>query len=349
MDSTYRHITNTCFSLLIILFTYFICERFILALAWAAVIATIAWPSFERILRYSRNNATIASAILTGLLMITIALPFLYILKLVISETQSLTHLLVNANQNGISAPEWFSNVPFIGDNMTENWNRVLGTPQGLTAAISNEAHKDLNYLSDFARQLGFQLMHRTMSLGFTLMCVFFFFRDGTWLTKQLNAIGHNCMGARWHVYSHGIPNAIRATVNGIVLVGLGVGLIMGCIYALIGTPAPAIFGAVTAVFAMIPFAICLVFAVLCFILLAQAKMIATVILLISGIIVMFIADHIIRPVLIQGATQLPFLAVLFGILGGVETLGVIGLFVGPAIMVLFNTLWNELADGKKY
>jgi len=45
---------------------------------------------------------------------------------------------------------------------------------------------------------------------------------------------------------------------------------------------------------------------------------------------------------MIGNATRLPFLAVLFGILGGVETLGLVGLFIGPVVMVLFVTLWYE-------
>ena len=43
-----------------------------------------------------------------------------------------------------------------------------------------------------------------------------------------------------------------------------------------------------------------------------------------------FTADHFVRPVLIGGATKLPFLWVLLGILGGVEVWGLIGLFIGP-------------------
>ena len=56
-------------------------------------------------------------------------------------------------------------------------------------------------------------------------------------------------------------------------------------------------------------------------------------------------ADHFVKPVLIGGAIELPFLAVLFGILGGVETMGVLGLFIGPIVMVLFVTLWQETQE----
>ena len=60
------------------------------------------------------------------------------------------------------------------------------------------------------------------------------------------------------------------------------------------------------------------------------------------GAAVLFVADHFVRPAIIGNATKLPFLAVLVGILGGVETLGLVGLFVGPVVMTLFVTLWHE-------
>ncbi|MCA0404481.1 MAG: AI-2E family transporter, partial [Proteobacteria bacterium] len=84
------------------------------------------------------------------------------------------------------------------------------------------------------------------------------------------------------------------------------------------------------------------VFVVIALFLFAGGSMIGALIVLIWGTLVMFIADHFVKPVLIGGAIKLPFLAVLFGILGGVETLGLLGLFVGPIVMVLFITLWQE-------
>jgi predicted PurR-regulated permease PerM len=46
--------------------------------------------------------------------------------------------------------------------------------------------------------------------------------------------------------------------------------------------------------------------------------------------------------VLIGGAARLPFIWVLFGLLGGLETLGFIGLFLGPAIMAALVALWRD-------
>ena len=64
------------------------------------------------------------------------------------------------------------------------------------------------------------------------------------------------------------------------------------------------------------------------------------------GFAVTFAADHFVRPALIGGATKLPFLWVLLGILGGVETFGLIGLFLGPAAMAVLILLWREWVGG---
>ena len=65
-----------------------------------------------------------------------------------------------------------------------------------------------------------------------------------------------------------------------------------------------------------------------------------------AGLLVIFIADHAVRPALIGGTTRLPFLWVLLGILGGVESFGLLGLFVGPAVMAALMLLWREFTEG---
>jgi predicted PurR-regulated permease PerM len=60
---------------------------------------------------------------------------------------------------------------------------------------------------------------------------------------------------------------------------------------------------------------------------------------------VIFVADHFIRPVLIGGAARLPFLLVLLGLLGGLETFGFLGLFLGPAVMAALIALWRDWTE----
>ena len=103
---------------------------------------------------------------------------------------------------------------------------------------------------------------------------------------------------------------------------------------------------AATAVAAMIPFGAILVFAVAALLILAQGSAAWAAAVLLIGLLVVGVADHLIRPTLIGGATRLPFLLVLFGILGGVETLGLLGLFVGPGVMAALVLMWREYVRG---
>jgi predicted PurR-regulated permease PerM len=72
---------------------------------------------------------------------------------------------------------------------------------------------------------------------------------------------------------------------------------------------------------------------------------VAAIVIFAAGSVVVFIADHFIRPVLIGGAARLPFVWVLLGLLGGLETLGFIGLFLGPATMAALIALWREWTE----
>ena len=141
---------------------------------------------------------------------------------------------------------------------------------------------------------------------------------------------------------------SVHGTVDGLVLVGLGEGVLMGIAYVVAGVPHPTLLGALTAVAAMIPFAVTVVFVIVGLLLVAQGSVVSAVVIVVLGSVVAFLADHLIRPVLIGGTTRLPFLWVLFGILGGVETWGLVGLFVGPALMAALILLWREFIEGPR-
>jgi predicted PurR-regulated permease PerM len=148
--------------------------------------------------------------------------------------------------------------------------------------------------------------------------------------------------GPRGERVGRQIIASVHGTVNGLVLVGLGEGFLLGVVYGIAGVPHATVFGALTAVAAMVPFAAPLVFGIAALILLSQGSIFWAVLVLAMGFAVTFIADHFVRPVLIGGATRLPFIWVLLGILGGVEAFGLLGLFVGPATMAALILLWRE-------
>ncbi|MBN3821153.1 AI-2E family transporter, partial [Paraburkholderia sp. Se-20369] len=96
------------------------------------------------------------------------------------------------------------------------------------------------------------------------------------------------------------------------------------------------------AIAAMLPFCAPIVFCGAALWLFVQGATAWAVAVAVTGFVVVFVAEHFVRPVLIGSAARLPFLLVLFGILGGAETFGLLGLFIGPALMTVLTMLWAE-------
>jgi predicted PurR-regulated permease PerM len=344
MNENHRDLISIIFTFIIIILTIIVARNFFVPLAWAAIIAIVSWPLYQKIEKWLGNRKMLASALLTLIISCTVALPLFWMILIIVKETHLLINFLISANNFGEKSPLWLQRLPGVGNYLANLWNEALGKPQGLSELLSSASIGSLKPLNEFLKKFGLQVAHRSFIFGFVIISLFFFYKDGSRLRAQINAIGQYCLNERWYLYAKTVPSSLKATVNGLVLVGIGVGILMGISYAIVGMPAPAILGAVTAVLAMVPFGAPIIFGIVTLVLIAQGHMVMGLAIFAWGALIMFIADHFVRPSLIGGAMRLPFLAVLFGILGGVETMGLIGLFLGPAIMVLFTTLWREPA-----
>src|SRR5690606_2989622 len=76
--------------------------------------------------------------------------------------------------------------------------------------------------------------------------------------------------------------------------------------------------------------------------LVANGSYVAGVGLLLWGSVELFIVDKTLRPRLVGGPIKLPFLPTFFGLVGGVSTMGFLGLFIGPVLMALLVSIWRE-------
>lgn len=344
MNKSHRELISMGLTVGIVALALFIIHRFIPSLIWAAIIVVSTYPLYRRWRVLFGTKQNLAAITFTSMLALLLIIPVSWLVSVLINESQLLINYLQSINRDGGQAPSIIKDFPIIGHELVTYWDANIGQPGNLKFFLSN-LHVSLTPTSYYIKQVGADLAHRGFQVGFTLLCLFFFYRDGDQLFEQINYIGEYCLGERWFRYADRLPSALRATVNGTIVVGIGVGVLMGICYGLVGFPGPTLMGFITAFAAMIPFVVPIVFIFAAFILLMSGSMISAIIVVIWGTFVMFVADHFIKPVLIGGAIQLPFLAVLFGILGGVETLGLLGLFVGPVIMVLFITLWYESQD----
>ena len=341
MNENHRELLSILLTLCIVVLAAFVIHRFIGSLVWAAVITIASYPLYRRWQRLFGEYSNISAFLFTTIMALILFIPMLWLVTLLVKEVQYFVNYLLNINRHGARVPSVIQVIPWAGDYLSRYWHASFGEPGGIKLLLS-QMHLSLSPASHYLKLFGLSLAHRSVQLGFTFLCLFFFYRDGHLLAEQIEHVGVYCLGERWHRFSKQLPDTLRATVNGTIVVSLGVGLLMGACYALVGISAPVLMGFLTAIAAMVPFGAPVIFVTVACYVLGTAGILLSILIVVWGTIVMFVADHFVKPVLIGNAIRLPFLAVLFGILGGVETLGLLGLFVGPIVMVLFMTLWRE-------
>jgi predicted PurR-regulated permease PerM len=341
-DTSVQRMAKGVLILLLVLAGLWTLRSYIDALVWATILAIALWPLYRRAVeRWPPGRANILlPMVFTG----GVALLFLVPLALFGIEVARESRLLLDAieqvRDQGLPAPSWFSHLPLVGPAVAEWWNLHLGTSESAHQLLK-QAGGDSSF-AEHTRMIGRQAFRRIVLFGFTLMTLFFLFRDGHRLTAQLSRASQRAFGPGGERIGQQMIASVHGTVDGLVLVGLAEGFILGVAYLIAGLPHPALFGMFTAIAAMVPFGAPLAFGSAALILIVQGSVAAAVVIALLGSAIAFLADHFIRPVLIGQTTRLPFLWVLLGILGGVETWGLVGLFLGPAIMAALILLWRE-------
>lgn len=319
--------------------------NFVPALIWAAILAIAFWPLYERAQRRfppGKHNVllpalfTIAIAVLFGLPIVILAIQGA-------REIQDLLALYQRATTSGIPVPDWVGHLPFGADAVSHWWQDHLSVPVERASIMQRV---DRASVLSIGRNLGREVARRLVLFFFALTTLFFLLKEGEGLVRDLLKASQKLFGGRGERVARQMVASVHGTVDGLVLVSLGEGVVMGIAYAFAGVPHPTLLGGLTAVAAMVPFAVTVVFVGVGLLLVAQGSVVSAIVIVVMGSVIAFLADHLIRPVLIGGTTRLPFLWVLFGILGGVETWGLLGLFVGPALMAALILLWREFTEG---
>jgi len=319
-------------------------REFLAALVWAAILAVALWPSYQRATcRWpsGRHELLWPAAFTLGIALV-------FVLPIVLAgfqfgrEAHTVLAWVETARHDGIPVPDVINHLPFYAEPVRNWWQTNLADPDA--AADLVERLRNPEYMTA-GRQLGIAILHRVVIFGFCLMTLFFLFKDGDLLVEQLRHASARAFGPGGERIGRQIIASIHGTVNGLVLVGLAEGVLLYAVYLLTAVPRPALFGAATAVGAMIPFGAPVIFVFAALVIIAQGSMGGAIMIVVTGTIISFTADHFIRPVLIGSATKLPFIWVLFGILGGVTTWGLLGLFLGPAIMAALILLWREWTE----
>jgi predicted PurR-regulated permease PerM len=330
--------------LLVILLTLlglWIGRSFLLPMAWAATIAIALWPLYRRIARPKAGGGPLLLAPLGFTLATALALmlPLGLVAVEAAADSQAAVQWLAQAQKSGVQAPAWLGGLPFLGARAAAWWHTNLADPHGAASLLGRfDGAAMAHWMGAAAAQLA------SLSFFFliTLLALFFCLRDGDRIGLMVNRVARRLYGGFGERFVARLGEAVRGAVNGTVLVAIGEGLLIGIGYVAAGVPRPILFALATIAVAMLPLGAWLAFGIASLILVIQGHVGAGIAVFGFGAAVMLIGDNFVQPALIGNAVKLPFLWTLVAIFGGLESFGLVGLFLGPAAMAALFLVWKE-------
>jgi predicted PurR-regulated permease PerM len=292
-----------------------------------------------------RGQPTVSATLMTLVLGAVFVLPVLWLIDLLRAELPLAYHWLSEYfSVWPPQLPDAVTRLPWLGPELQDAIRNLPQDSAGLRAQLLEWARPWVDEVAFILGDLGRNLV----KFGFALLTVFFVYRDGDRLLEQFRRIVDRFLGDSGQSYLKAMADTSRAVLYGLVLSSLAQGLLAGLGYWVAEVPAPVLFGALTAVIALIPFGTPLVWGGISVWLLLNQQLWAGIGLIIWGTLVVSWVDNIIRPMVISGATKIPFLLVMFGVLGGLAAFGLIGLFIGPSVIAVLLAVWYEWLDEQR-
>lgn len=313
---------------------------FLSAMAWAIILTYLSWPLFELICKFTHGRRALSAAIMVAVLTLAISFPAVWFAATVQREIASAYYSAsAQWRPETMRLPDTIGKIPWLGPLLYQWLDSLLANPAGLRTEL-------VGWLGQGSAKL-LALLHRLgknmITLALAMVTAFFCFRDGAQMLHQLRAVLHSLFGQRIDKYLLASGQICKALSVSLILIALLQGMFAGIGYRLFGLPSPALLGLLTGLSSIIPFAgTGLVWGTISLGLLSMGHLRDGLGLIVWCILLVHPIDNVLRPLLVSHAVQMPFLLVLFGILGGIAAFGLIGLFLGPIVLNLAFMAWNE-------
>lgn len=327
-----------------------IMQPFLMPIFLALILSTLLDPIYEATAGRMRNRKTLAALVVCLGLTVAILLPVLLLsislareandayqnlkdpatVKRIVAWLEPGTNPILGRVQPWLPVSWRFENLE-IGAQLGSQAQRigvaVLGAATTFAAGV-------FNFLTDY----------------FVMLVVLFFllrdsayFAEGVRWISPLSERQENMFVERFRVVT-------RATVLGNLVTALAQGTVSGVIFLALGLPNPLLWGALTALFSLVPLiGTALVWAPWAVYLLAAGSYGRALIFVVTQVVAVGGIDNVLRPMLIEGRVRMHTLVVFFSILGGIGYFGILGMFFGPlvfAIGIAFLEFYAELPQG---
>lgn len=311
-------------------------EPFFGPLVWAFLLAFLLSPVNARLRRRLKDRRGLAAVLLTLAVTLLIVVPLILGTAAFARQAVDLGDRLSKvAERYSIGGVEDVVKIPVIGSAA-----RWLETHASVDAAqvqswLVAAAQRGVQFLLLEGRNLLLGAVGLLGDLILTLFVLFFFLRDGDLMAARAKRL-IPMDDRRKDSLDRRLQDVTRAVVFGTVITALVQGSLIGVAFWITGLPSPLVFGVVGTIASFIPLGgTGLVWVPASIVLYAQGALWQAIFMAAWGAILVGTADNFLKPLLVSGKAEIGTLTVLFGVLGGLATFGMAGLFLGPVILAL--------------
>jgi predicted PurR-regulated permease PerM len=345
--SEIRHdLTHTILSVLVIagllVGSLWILRPFLGAVLWATMIVVATWPVLLGLQHRLWNRRWLAVTLMTLTMLVVFVVPFVLAVGSVVGNADQ---IVAWANDLGSFTlpmpPAWIRDLPFVGDKLADAWGQIAQSGMEEIAAMLEPYTRDaLRWLASEAGSVGMLGVQILLSV---LMAAILYAR-GEAFRAFFRRFGRRLAGDRGEAAVVLAGQAIRAVAMGVVVTALVQSLIGGIGLAVARVPFTPVLTALMFLLAVTQIGAAPVLACAAAWLYwkgdtgwAAAMVVWTV--LVSGL------DNVLRPILIRQGANLPLLLIFAGVVGGLLAFGLVGLFIGPAVLAVGYTLLADWVD----
>jgi predicted PurR-regulated permease PerM len=325
-----------CLLGLVTLAFLYLLKPFFIPLFWAAVIAGIFKPLYDRLLvKLKRPN--LSTSLMLCLIALIIILPASIIASLLVSESMQIynsisadTGAIEQKVRDTVSA---VTNHPYMRQFDVDEQFFI----DKFRDAIKNIANYIFVHLTDFTQNTLVFLIQ----FGVMIYALYFFFRDGDRILRRAIRMCFLESGNGKILYEKFIATA-RATLRVTMLLGGLQGISGGIIFYITGIEGAMIWGLLMVVMAILPGVGCaIIWAPAGIITLLSGHLWEGTTILTFGVLVISLGDNLLRPMLIGSDVELHPLLIFLSTLGGLVVFGLSGFVMGPIIASLFLAIWD--------
>ena len=317
-------------AILLAYLAYRVFEPFLQPLAWAAVLAVVTFPVHARMAR--RWGPTKAALISTTGVTLILIVPTIFILKAFLLQAVSAVQSV--QFQAAIGHHGWLNRLwihlqsrfpSLIPGDLGQLLHRYIGEGAGYVAARLGTILKNT---AEFI-----------LDLSFTILALFYFFRDGESMVNRLRSVLPFEPEQRMRVLSDTRSLIFAGVISSLISAAFH-GIVGGVTFALTGIQAPVFWGVLMGFFSLIPFiGTALIWVPLSAGLILGGHLARGIVLAVVCGVMAGTADNFLRPLLISERAKINTLLIFIGALGGISVFGLLGVVLGPIIIAIAATL----------